>query len=243
MHDIEAKDPNALELIAVLIPLSQAYGSDDQLKDAQDNAERAVKISELTPLHTKGFIERGFKPERIIIVGQKLKIDALEQLGACLAEQQRDTEAEPLLQRVVAMRGDNNAESAYTLSMLAEIAQRRADYESAEKLFKRAIGLRETESELNSPEALADAFQDLGNFYYLREDYKHAEELYRKAFALLRKNDMTATVVYGKLYGDLADIYEKRGQLSEAEKAIRQELRVFLDAKFSDVSVPLGKSC
>ena len=93
---------------------------------------------------------------------------------------------------------------------------------------------------MNSPEALADAFQDLGNLYYLREDYKDAEELYQNAFALLRKNNMTATVVYGKLYGDLADIYEKRGQLSEAEKAIRQELGVFLAAKFSDVSVPLG---
>ena len=96
---------NALELVAVLIPLSRVYDDLDEMKSAHELAERAIKITELTPLHTKGLVDQGFTPERVSALSKDLKVCALARLGELLTNEDRDTEAEPILKRVLSILG------------------------------------------------------------------------------------------------------------------------------------------
>ncbi len=120
---------------------------------------------------------------------------------------------------------------------MAEISSRRFEFEQAEKLYKRAIVLRERDSAVNTPEALALGLRDLGFLYSVHRDHKLADEYYQEALAVLRKNNLTTAGLYAEIYGDIGNEAKSRGQLQEAEKAYRQHLDLLAQTKVTDRSV------
>lgn len=231
IKQIEAKDPETVELIPVLVALSRAYNSDNLLTDAQKNAERAVKIAELKPPRTKTLRDRGLTPKQIESALVDLQAGAFAQLGSLFSGQFRDTEAEPLLERALAIWGPNSVEAAYPLSCLADIYKYRRQYDRAEKVYKQVIALREHRNSLNDPDSLATAVEYLGDCYYMRSDYTQAEASYTKAIDILTKNNLASSTTCAYLYGDLGKLNRRKGNLQAAEKAYRTQLDLLIKSK------------
>ncbi len=97
------------------------------------------------------------------------------------------------------------------LSNIADVHEKRGDFETAEKMLFRAL---ENDSLLNKPPGIAHRYMHLGENYLKQNELEKAEKYLLKAYALWTEigqvKDLSSTA------GHLANLYEAKGDLEKA---------------------------
>jgi tetratricopeptide (TPR) repeat protein len=149
--------------------------------------------------------------------------------GWYLRERGQYTQAEPLLQRALAIReqvlGFNHADTASTLHHLARLYYLQAHYAQAEPLFQRALTIREQVLGPDHPDTAA-ALDHLAYLYQYQDKYGLAEHLFQRALAINERlrgpgHPDTATVL-----NDLGWLYYNQGKYEQSERCFERALMI-----------------
>jgi tetratricopeptide (TPR) repeat protein len=191
------------------------------------------------------------------IPNNPLETYSLNLLGVLYKSQGRWTEAEPLLDRALAihdeMFGDRpNKDLANSLNSLAELYRSQGRWAEAEPLYNRALAIFEElfgdslrDGKAERPNGnFAACLNNLAELHNLQGRWSIAEEFHERALAMYEElfgdrpnNDLASSL------NNLAGLYENRGRWAEAEPlleralAIRQEL--FGDRPNHDLAISL----
>ena len=161
--------------------------------------------------------------------------DTLAKLGAINRKQGRRAEAQALFERALAMLGDMREQSAVTITLgMAHLhfdADRHAD---AEQLYSRALQLAEDGREPQDPPSAtaADILNDLGRLARKQNQLEHAEQLHKRALAIVEelgpdRIDVGITLI------DLAEVYRAQSRFAEAEPLYQRALAICEKGDFS----------
>ena len=152
----------------------------------------------------------------------------LNQAGYYLYERGRYREAEPLLQRALAIQeqelGASHPDTAQSLNNLAGLYDRQGKYVEAEPLYQRALAIREQELGASHPDT-AQSLNNLAELYRVQGKYVEAEPLYQRALAIKEQelganHPSTATNL-----NNLALLYYAQGKDAEAEPLVTASVR------------------
>ena len=146
----------------------------------------------------------------------------LDESGYYLRESAQYEQAEPLLQRALAIRervlGAEDPLTADGLNNLATLNQDQGKYEEAEPLYRRALAIRERVLGADHPDT-ATSLNNLGLLYDNQGKYEEAEPLYQRALAIRERalgpnHPDTANSLHC-----LAFLYTDQGKYDEAPSA------------------------
>ena len=143
-------------------------------------------------------------------------------------------EAIPLAEKLVALikqqRGEDDAETAASINLLAQLYERTGDYAKAEPLYKEALEIRQKVLGREDP-LTAQSLNNLGLLYWYMGDYSKAEPLLKEALEFFQKTsgkeDPNAVISMnnlGLLYLDMGDYAKAELLLGEALKIRRKAL-------------------
>jgi CHAT domain-containing protein/Tfp pilus assembly protein PilF len=143
-------------------------------------------------------------------------------------------EAIPLAEKLVALikqqRGEDDAETAASINLLAQLYERTGDYAKAEPLYKEALEIRQKVFGREDP-LTAQSLNNLGLLYWYMGDYPKAEPLLKEALEFFQKTrgreDPNAVISMnnlGLLYLDMGDYAKAELLLGEALKIRRKAL-------------------
>src|SRR5271157_4337589 len=143
-------------------------------------------------------------------------------------------EAIPLAEKLVALikqaRGEEDAETAASINLLAHLYERTGDYAGAEPLYKEALEIRQKVLGRGDP-LTAQSLNNLGLLYWYMGDYPKAEPLLKEALEFFQKTrgreDPNAVITMnnlGLLYLDMGDFAKAELLLGEALKIRRKAL-------------------
>ena len=143
-------------------------------------------------------------------------------------------EAIPLAEKLVALikqqRGEEDAETAASINLLAQLYERTGDYAKAEPLYKEALEIRQKVLGREDP-LTAQSLNNLGLLYWYMGDYAKAEPLLKEALEFFQKTrgreDPNAVISMnnlGLLYLDMGDYAKAELLLGEALKIRRKAL-------------------
>jgi tetratricopeptide (TPR) repeat protein len=161
----------------------------------------------------------------------------LNQSGYYLKGRARYAEAEPLLQRALAIyekaQGPDHADTATSLNNLAVLYDDQGRYAEAGPLYQRALAIREKVQGPDHPDT-ATSLNNLALLYSSQGRYAEAEPLLQRALAIHEKalgpdHPNTATSL-----NNLAEIYRGQGRYGEAEPLLRRALAIREKALGSD---------
>jgi tetratricopeptide (TPR) repeat protein len=154
----------------------------------------------------------------------------LNQAGSYLYSRARYTEAEPLLQRALAIRerqlGGEHPATARSLNNLAELYREQGRYEQAEPLYRRALAIRERQLGGEHPDT-ARSLNNLAELYHGQGRYEQAEPLLQRALAIREQqlggeHPDTATSL-----NNLAELYRGQGRYEQAEPLLQRALAIY----------------
>ncbi len=151
-----------------------------------------------------------------------------------LYQQGKFKEAIPLAEKLVALtkqaRGEDDAETAATINLLARLYERTGDYAKAEPLYKEALEIRQKVLGREHSDT-ATSMNNLGLLYWYMGNYAKAEPLLKEALEFFQKNqgreDPSAVISMnnlGLLYLDMGDYAKAELLLGEALKIRRKTL-------------------
>jgi CHAT domain-containing protein/tetratricopeptide (TPR) repeat protein len=151
------------------------------------------------------------------------------QLGVALMYQGRDTEAEPLHKRALAIReralGPDHPQFAQSLNALAYLYGRQGRYAEAELLHKRALAIEEKTLGADHTD-VATSLNNLAILYMYQGRYAEAEPLHKRALAINEKAlGADNSSVAGSL-NNLAELYRRQGRYAEAEPLHKRALAI-----------------
>ena len=143
-------------------------------------------------------------------------------------------EAIPLAEKLVALikqqRGEEDAETAASINLLAQLYERTGEYAKAEPLYKEALEIRQKVLGRGDP-LTAQSLNNLGLLYWYMGDYAKAEPLLKEALEFFQKTrgreDPNAVITMnnlGLLYLDMGDYAKAELLLGEALKIRRKAL-------------------
>ena len=127
-------------------------------------------------------------------------------------------EAQKLEARVKARFGVNHANYGIALNNLAVVYETQGKYAEAERLFKRALAIREKALGARPPRC-GQTLNNLAIVYHEQGKYADAEALYKRALAIREKAlgadhpDVAASL------NNLAVVYRQQGRYAEAERS------------------------
>lgn len=106
-------------------------------------------------------------------------------LARFYVERHRYSEAEPLFQRILEIRGDSDSDNvrAHNMQEFAKVCEAQEKYERAEELYREALTIHENADEQPGGFMLARALDDVAGFYKRRGRYAEAEEFSRRSLA------------------------------------------------------------
>lgn len=120
--------------------------------------------------------------------------------------------------------GPDHPDVGLLLSNYAIKLDAKGDYERAEAMYKRSADIRE--KSVGQDDILAQSFNNLGDFYLVRDDYEHAETYLQRALAIWTK-------VHGRQHyrttfaiGNLGDLYRQKGDFVRAEPLAKETLEI-----------------
>jgi tetratricopeptide (TPR) repeat protein len=144
----------------------------------------------------------------------------LNETGQYLDERGRYTEAEPLLERALAIRkrvlGPDHPDVARSLSSLAEVNWNQGRYAEAQPLVERALAIREAALGPDHPD-VAYSLNNLANLYRQQSRHAEAEPVYERSLAIRERalgpdhQDVADVLI------DLALVYRHQGHSVEAQ--------------------------
>ncbi len=156
-------------------------------------------------------------------------LNIIVHLGIALVQAGHYTEAEPHLNRALAIRekalGPNHRDTATSLNNLAELYRAQCRYAEAEPLFKRALAVREKAFGADYPD-VAVSLNSLAYLYESQGRYAEAGPLFKRALAIREKvfgADHPATAI--SLNG-LASLYDSQGKYAEADPLYKRALAI-----------------
>ncbi len=202
--------PDSAEILAILLPLGNAYTDSADWPEAERLLHRAAAVAERT----------GRRAEHAA---------ALNLLGVALTRQGRHEEAEPVLRQAVEERsrllGEEHPETVAAATNLALVLLDEGHYREAEQRLSRALAAAEHTLPPDDPiiarivADLADARKELGR-------YREAEDLYRRAIATTRGRlgDRHPQVAFA--VNNLAADLLAMGRYPEAEEQYREALSI-----------------
>jgi tetratricopeptide (TPR) repeat protein len=151
-----------------------------------------------------------------------------------LYQQRKYKEAIPLAEKLVALtkqaRGEENAETAASINLLAQLYERIGDYAKAEPLYKEALEIRQKVLGRRDP-LTAQSLNNLGLLYWYMGEYAKAEPLLKEALELSQRtsgrenpNTVISMNNLGLLYLDMGDYAKAEPLLEEALQIRRKTL-------------------
>jgi tetratricopeptide (TPR) repeat protein len=115
----------------------------------------------------------------------------------------------------------DSPEAAMTAGTLGILAQRRGDYDSAERAYRQVL---EIFTRLGDQRNMSTGYHQLGMLAQVRGDYDAAEPLYRQALDISERLGDQAGIAAG--YGQLGRLAQLRGDYDAAEPLYRQALDI-----------------
>jgi tetratricopeptide (TPR) repeat protein len=154
----------------------------------------------------------------------------LHAAGLYLRDHGRYAQAQPLLERALALReqvlGAEHADTASTLNQLAWLYIYHGDYQQAEGLLLPALAGFERVLGSEHPE-VATALNNLAAVYWYEGKYMQAEPLYQRALAIREQAlGKSHPEVAGSL-NDLAILYYYQGKYAQAVPLMQQALALY----------------
>ena len=154
----------------------------------------------------------------------------LNQSGYYLDHRAQYAEAEPLLDRALAIRekalGPDHPSTATSLNNLAVLYDDQGRYAEAEPLYQRALAIDEKALGPDHPGTATD-LSNLGELYRNQGRYEEAEPLCRRALAIDETtlgHDHPGTAVS---LSNLAKLYHSQARYAEAEPLYRRALAIY----------------
>jgi CHAT domain-containing protein/Tfp pilus assembly protein PilF len=149
--------------------------------------------------------------------------------GLSLTAQGRYAEAEPLLQRAIAIRENalwsDDMYVALSLGDLAIVYFLEGRYSEAETLYKRALELYQREFG-SDRFFVAMPLAGLGLVYRDEGRYADAERSFKRALAVTEATHGPYDLEVAKSLDNLATVYEDEGRYAEAEPLFKRELEI-----------------
>ena len=154
---------------------------------------------------------------------------ALNNLAQAYGNQGRDSEAEPLFKRSIAIlektAGLDSPEIAAVLNNLAALYQRQQRYADAEPLFKRALSVREKSLGSGHPD-LGQSLNNLATHYEKLGRHSNSEPLFKRALAIYEKAAGPEHPAVATLLNNLGQVGKVQRRYAEAEPLIRRSLAI-----------------
>ncbi|KAF0249275.1 MAG: hypothetical protein FD167_1325 [bacterium] len=224
------KGANAGKYEAKLVELRTSTSNDI------DRVDAFKALGEATLLRGEGKVEPAITKyqEAIKKLGETSELlaqtIALNRLGDFYHEKGDYSKAEPIFIQALDIRkkifGDNNLDTAQSISNLAELYHEKGDYSKAEPLLIQALDIYRKILGDNNPDT-ASSINNLAALYGDKGDYSKAEPLYLQALNINRK-------VLGDNHPDtalsinnLAYYYYNKGDYPKAESFFIQALDIY----------------
>ena len=151
----------------------------------------------------------------------------LHVVGLYLRERGQYAQAEPLLERALALReqvlGSEHPDTASTLNTLAELYMLHGKYQQAEQLLQPALASFEHVLGPEHPE-VAHALNTLADVYMHRGQYTQAEPLLQRALAIREQALGKNHPAVAESLNDLAMLYGFQGKYAQAEPLLQRAL-------------------
>jgi tetratricopeptide (TPR) repeat protein len=136
-------------------------------------------------------------------------------------------EAEPLLQRALAIReeqlGPTHPDTVTSLSNLAYLYHAQGKYGEAEPLYQRVLAICEEQLGLTHPDT-ATSLNNLAGLYQAQGKYTEAEPLYQRALAIYEERLGPTHPDIATSLNNLAGLYQAQGKYGEAEPLLQRAL-------------------
>src|SRR5262245_241521 len=154
----------------------------------------------------------------------------LTQAGMYLYERAMYTEAEPLIQRALAIKekalGPEHPSVAATLNHLAELYQEQSKYEEARPLYNRSLAINEKALGAEHP-SVATTLNNLAELYRAQCKYEEAETLYKRSLAIKGTALGPLHPSVAATVNNLAGLYRAQGKYGNAEPLYKQSLVIY----------------
>jgi TonB family protein len=155
--------------------------------------------------------------------------DVLDTLASLYLERQKYAEAEPLLQRALAIReerlGPEHPRVAQSLGVLGWVRHRQDKDALAEPLVKRALAIRETTYSPEHP-AVVVSVDHLAAIYFAQHKYAEAEPLIKRALRAWRNRLGSQHPYVADSLHRLGALYQAESKNGEAEPLLKQAVEI-----------------
>src|SRR5579884_16472 len=161
---------------------------------------------------------------------------SLNGLALLYVAQGRDTDAEPLYQRALAIRkasGSSPREVAQSLHNLAGLYFSQGRYSEAEALYKQALDIHLQQPDGGQAEAVNE-YISLADTYRFWQKYPLALQYYETALDILEDTVGTEHSSFVTTRNNLAALYEEQGQYDRAESLYKETLATYQKAPKPD---------
>ncbi|GHO98815.1 tetratricopeptide repeat protein [Reticulibacter mediterranei] len=153
----------------------------------------------------------------------------LNNTGGYLSERGLYKEAEPLLQRALAIdeeqMGNTHPDTATSLNNLAGLYWRQGRYAEAEPLFRRVLAIFKDQMGATHPDT-AISLNNLAELYREQGRYAEAELLLQRALAIREEQVGAAHPQTAITLNNLAGLYVEQGRYQEAEPLLQRALAI-----------------
>jgi serine/threonine-protein kinase len=210
------------------------------IAEERDRAEQIQQFllslfAEADPNQAKGaevtareILDRGAERVRSNLGGgSRTRADLSEAIASIYSSLSMHDSAQSLLEESLTLReqvhGAASAEYANTVQALAQLAETKGDYATAESLARQAL---QTRRQLGEPIGLVSTALRLGTIVHRRGDLDAAESLYREALETARdelgeRHDLLASALHA-----LGSLMEHQGRLADSEELHQQGLEI-----------------
>jgi serine/threonine protein kinase/tetratricopeptide (TPR) repeat protein len=160
-------------------------------------------------------------------------VTTLNNLASCYEGEDRSAEAEPLLEKALAMAktdlGPDHPSTLHTMSGLGHTEDRLGKQEAAEKLLLQAIDAQRRILGSNHPETASSA-TSLAILYRHMGRYKESENLLIEALKASANGNRVSPRARCEYLDNLAQVYVAEGRLDEADRVFEWELALSREA-------------
>ncbi|MEO8955431.1 MAG: helix-turn-helix transcriptional regulator, partial [Ktedonobacteraceae bacterium] len=153
----------------------------------------------------------------------------LDQLGLYLKELAQYQQAEPLLQRALAIRehtlGTEHPSTATSFDNLAELYHEQGQYLRAAPLYQRALAIREGVLGAEHP-STATSLNNLARLFHDQRYYSKAEPLFLRSLTIYENILGSEDAFTATCLNNLAGLYLEQGEYRKAEPLLRRALAI-----------------
>jgi serine/threonine-protein kinase len=228
----EAAPPDSrsdtLLMAGVLEGLGQAFRNVGKLDSAETLVRRALRVYR----HTLG-------PD------DETTWDAKGTLAYVLRESGSLDESEQLYRKVLAAEREHGDSLgvAWTLNNLGYLQGKQGEFAVQERRYRQALRIWEVKLGPAHPQALVARGNNLSVSHRLQDDYRAAVRVLREQLRAVRAHYPPDHWRVGKWAGALGELLLDGGRrLNEAERLLREQLRIYRALDYSDVTIAEAKA-